>query len=510
MPDSSADQEGTASAPPEHRAVSPLAQGYESVLRATDTLPFFVAVPSTHRRRGFRRHVNSLPRPKLGLRFFVVDHARRVLELERRRLLAAAALGDEPASREGRRDSVGLYLESLPKHQRAIFSSSLLITTVLVTQFVLAFVSDAPRLFGDVGMDELPFIEQLLSSISAATSSLSSIDNLFVAVSRAPFRALAFVMTSLCTALYLELRPLLPGYRLKRAIFNLYPHVGEVTSTPARWSVQRASGLYDVERAVMRDLKARPPRELPFDLVVPALLMPSVLFLGAIGIEAAQTSIRPEDPWFTYTMATGVIIAALARLFWLARAWHRRTRASSAPHLPSEVRIRDSHLVVALRDPDTILWTTAIAGAMSIALSFTTDNVAPPLSNARFLVLLFVIAPLWLRMNRDLSAYLRLRDDPRPGRPEVSFLAMASGWIGFTPGSAVHLVVAALTTGWVLVSVYNTGKRIQRAQSLAGVQRHRVGPPWLLVLGFPVFPLTLAHMQRAINATWQTDGELLD
>lgn len=115
-------------------------------------------VPSTYRRRGVRRYLHSLPRPRLLLRFFVADDARRTLDLVRRRLSAVAALevGNERA--EEQTQSVTRYMESLPRYGRVLYSTSLAIFTIVVTRFVLLATPGAITFFGGEATGRPPFI----------------------------------------------------------------------------------------------------------------------------------------------------------------------------------------------------------------------------------------------------------------------------------------------------------------------------------------------------------------
>jgi len=491
---------------------STLVHAFEEVLQAAYELPLIVTVPCTHRRRGLRRYLHSLPRPPLFLKFFVVDHARTTLERIRRRMLAVAALGTAADDDEARRQCVTQYLESLPIHGRVLYSTSLVALTIVVTQFVLLSVPGAAESFGATGMaQEADVIHRLLSTITEATSNLSSLGGLLVAVGDAPLRTVAFVFTSLTTVLYVELRSFVPAFRLKRTMFNLYPQPQLVSSTPARWGVQRATGLYEVEGTVLAELGAPPRREVPFDLIVPALLLPALLFLAAMMIEAGRASWWQEgEPHLSYTIASAIIAGVLARLGWLTRAYLRRTRRYAGPYLPSEVQIRGTDLIVALREPLTIFWATAVAGAFSAGVGVAAANNDPlrAFDVARFLALVFVVAPLWFRMNRDLSAYLSVRGAARPGFPVLSLLAMAIGGLVQMSGVPVLAVIAAAAA--VVVSVYNTCGRVQRAEVLAGNQNAtNMLPPALLIVGFVVFPVVLAHIQRAINMVWRSDGDVL-
>lgn len=501
--------------------VSALVYAFEDVVQTTYGLPPVVMVPATHRRRGYRRYVHSLPRPRWLLRFFVVDHARMTLDVVHRRLLATAALGRETDETGKDREAVKYYLDGLPTQRRPLYSTSLAVLTVVLTSFVLLSIPDAIERFGGTGMARnVDEINALLSTLRIIGADVTSLDAFFDAVRRAPLETVAFVLTSLLTVLYVELRPFVPAFRLKRAMFNRYPRPQDVSSTPAPWSVQRATGLYDLERSVVRDVGAPPRREVPFDLIVPALLMPSLLYLGWLLVQNGLFTLPLGERLLNYLFGVALIAGALVRLGWLTRAWLRRTRAYAGPYLPAEVRIHGTRLVVALRDPHSILATTGVLGALCVGISIvgvrdfgssilTLFGMRPTTFDAaRFLLLGFVIAPVWYRINRDVSAYLKVRGASRTGRPWLSLLAMATGWLG-TFDRSFLAVVAVAAICWVLVSVYNTGRRVQRAEATAMAEPTLL-PPALLAAGFVAFPFVLRHIQRALNAAWRADGDLLD
>jgi hypothetical protein len=72
------------------------------------------------------------------------------------------------------------------------------------------------------------------------------------------------------------------------------------------------------------------------------------------------------------------------------------------------------------------------------------------------------------------------------------------------------LFVVATAIASVLVSVYNTCRRVQQVEAIAGQRPTNLLPPALLVVGFVLFPFVLAHIQRALNAAWRSDGDVLD
>lgn len=490
-----------------------LVHAYESVLQAASRLPPVVKVPSTYRRGGYRRYVRWLPRPTLLIQFFIIHHVRASLDHVRRRMLAISALGEGSDDDEAQREAVTQYLESLPTYHWTLYSVSLVLLTIVVTRFVLIQVPGAMEAFGGLS-EQMGVTDRLLGTIRDASQSLSSIQDLLREIDEAPAQTTAFVFTSLVTVLYVELRLFVSSFRLMRAMCNLHPMEDLLTETPARWSMQRATGVYDLERSVGRRLNTRPPREVPFDLIVPALLMPSLLYLAVLFIQQGLRNLqalRPDaSPRLSFIIAAAIVACVIARLAWLTRVWLRRQRPDGGPYLPSEVLIRDSQLIVAVRDPGTILWSTAVAATFCIGLGVGAASSSmdgpmgvDPFDAAIFLVLAFVIAPVWFLMNRDVSAYMAARGDPRPGRPVVSLLAMVVGGVL----ADTSLLITAL---FVLSSAYTTARRVERAAQIAGSDQRQAPQPALVTVGFVAFPLALAYVQRVLNALYSREGDLVD
>lgn len=535
-----------------------LLRDYERVLHAARSLSFSMSesqgrdlasatagslrqlvvwVPSIHRRTGIRRWVHTLPRPRWFLRYFVVDHMRRTLDAVRRRLLARAALG-HPDDDEAQRQAVANYVESLPPQHRLLYSAGLIAVTVVLTRFLLLHVPGAAAQFGGTGTaGEADVIARLLTEVERTAAGMGSFDGLLAALATSPLRTTAFVITSLATVLFVELRWLVPAFRLKRMLWNLHPRTDLLTSTPASWSVQRAVGVYSCERSLARQLGAPPPREVPFDLIVSVLALPCLLFLAGMLVEMGTVdAAEPGEPWLSYTLAAAITLGVLTRLGWLTRTWLRRMHAPDGPYLPSEARIRDTDLVIALRDPRTIAWATTAATVVCIGIGLTVANievrtagifepVRPGLTafdRSRFLVLAVVIGPLWYRINRDLHAYLAARGEPPRGWPVLSLLAMVLAGFGSTVLQPAWVAAGAALAA---TSVYRTCERIHRASEVARCRpratssgdaaRHELTARPLpssagMVVRFVVFPVALAWIQRVINAVWACDGQVLD
>jgi hypothetical protein len=85
--------------------------------------------------------------------------------------------------------------------------------------------------------------------------------------------------------------------------------------------------------------------------------------------------------------------------------------------------------------------------------------------------------------------------------------ARGTAELGDSPGkSLLAVTLGALIIVPSLVSIYNTGKRIQAAQRLAGVEPQLNG--WLAVVMYIIFsPVLIAYYQSELNKVWQKVGE---
>jgi hypothetical protein len=83
----------------------------------------------------------------------------------------------------------------------------------------------------------------------------------------------------------------------------------------------------------------------------------------------------------------------------------------------------------------------------------------------------------------------------------------AEAELGESPGKSVLAVtLGALIIVPAVISVINTGKRIQAAERLSGVEPQMNG--WLaVVMGILITPVLYAYEQSELNKVWQRQGE---
>lgn len=505
-----------------------------------------VWVASMHLPRGASYRLRRLPRARPLLHLFTAEHIRWVLSRIQRRLLARAAAGHDDASQ---REAVERYLQSLPPSRRTAQVTALVVTTFVVLRLALLAVPGAARSFGGTGTGtEAAMVSRLLTALEQVARDISSLQGLIDELSMAPWSTIAFVATSVATVLWLELRLFVPAFRLHRALWNLHgtaidvagpavsgaerPVAIRVRDVPASWHVQRAEGLYEAERGVLRGLGAAPPKEPAFDLVVSALALPSLMYLTGLLMQAGQANrvLDASEPLFSYTLAAGVAFGVAARAWWLVRAWMRRQGTRRAA-VGDEVLITGTRLVVTCRSPHALAIGSLAAAACSAGVAVSTaaaseaslaiamaglGEASPPVTvfaATRFLVTLLVIAPLWVAVTRDVAAHLAVRDDRRwqvRAHPMVATAAIVAGGLLTSITQVGVLVVLGVTL--VAWSVHRTTSLVHEMSGRARTPGHLPLPsPGVVVGAFLLaFPLALAMLQRALNDVWVRDGRPLD
>jgi hypothetical protein len=250
-----------------------------------------------------------------------------------RRLYANAALANDPAINKADRETVDLYLRSLPRLPYRTLIFAVAIAALLVS---LPLAS-----FGNV-LDVLPLVGSMLRfDVYYVTRSLEG-QEFDDAVRGAIVLLLALsVVASLLTS----------PFELKRMLFNLYPATKErLASTAARDHANKVEGLYAIEAQVFREVGLRRPKEGRWDLlfqsfVLVVLLLFSVCLGGfalIVGLawdfrlkvtseaSANVNFILPEVHWIFYALPAMIFFMAfVVALKRLVIALRRRQRAAN-------------------------------------------------------------------------------------------------------------------------------------------------------------------------------------
>jgi hypothetical protein len=307
-----------------------------------------------------------LPRLSLTAYSQTVRHIDRVLLAAERSLLRRVAVGIGGDDDAEALEAVTAFRASLPSRSRVLRTSVLVI-------FVLGVARGLASLVPKTGISlpiytghkiAGPSIDHLfdgtLGVLNPDSSSIgSAVDSLF----NASLGTLAVSAMLLIVAAYLVLRPVMSAFRLKRLMFNLYPHAeGVLHEVPASWSVSRATGVYALEREAFAAFGARMPGEVPLDLIVP---LPVVLaYIALIVAALVSASHEPGSSGLGGLLFAALLYCApaLLRIAWLAAVWRAR-RGGPRSLLATDVAVPWSSRPVRCRSPALILYTALMASA---------------------------------------------------------------------------------------------------------------------------------------------------
>ena len=308
-----------------------LLAAYQGTLDVAEDLPAVVWVRWGDKRLG---RFLKVPYLRWFLRYFLTHHINKSLSTLNRRLHAIAALANDPDVNKANRETVKLYLQSLPPPPYRTLIFAIVIAAVLIAVPL--------RGFGNV-FDVLPLVGALIRVDVTYMARAFQGAALGETVRAAIVLLLAlFVVTSLLTS----------PFGLKRLLFNLYPHTKErITSTAAREHAFSVEGLYTLEEQVFREVGLRRPKEGQWDLVFLAFVLMLVLllslFLGVValfdamswniiveydvGTPADFNVTLPEVHWIFYALPAIILFVAFVVLLKrLVIAWRERNRRASA------------------------------------------------------------------------------------------------------------------------------------------------------------------------------------
>jgi hypothetical protein len=237
-----------------------LLAAYQGTLDMAEELPAVVWV--RWGRDGFWRFL-KLPYLRWFLRYYLIHHVRTRLQTLNRRLYAIAALADDPDANKTNRETVDLYLQSVP-----LLPYRTIIFTILYVALLLALPLGS---FGNV-LDVLPLVGSMLSfNIYYVVRSLqgNELDDT-VRATIVLLLTLSVVASSLTSP-----------FELKRMLFNLYPATRErIASTAARDHAYSVGGLYALEEQVFREVGLPRPKESRWDLLFQTFVLILLLLLS--------------------------------------------------------------------------------------------------------------------------------------------------------------------------------------------------------------------------------------
>jgi hypothetical protein len=326
-----ANQEGTT---PEQEArleseehLRGLLQAYQETLDTVEELPAVVWVPWDRKGPG---SYFKVPYLRLFLKYFVEYHIDRSLDTLNRRFYATAALSSDPDANWTTRESVKLFLQSLPKPPYSI-----LIFAAVLAALVIALPLQA---FGNV-FYVLDLVGAMLRFNVGYVGRALEGNELGPTV-----RSLIVLLVGLIAVGALLTSP----FGLKRILFNLHPWTRErLDSTAARSHGYRVEGLYALEDSIFEEAGIRRPHEGRWDLAFQTFLLSFLLVFGLLmagltlvvfmswnvhlnvdtGAPADVHFLLPQVSWVYYALFTVLVLAAFILLLRrLVAAWKKRSR----------------------------------------------------------------------------------------------------------------------------------------------------------------------------------------
>jgi hypothetical protein len=327
----SADPEGTT---PEQEAkqeseerMRGLLEAYQEVLEAVEELPALVWV--TWDRKGLGRYF-KVPYLRWFLAYFVTYHIDRSLNTLERRLNAIGAFSGDPDSNRKTRETVKLFLQSLPKPPYGVLTFAAVIAALVIALPLQAYGNAfyVLDLVGAVLRFNLGYVARALEGNQLGDT----------------VRSLIVLLVGLIVVAAVATSP----FGLKRMLFNLHPWTREgLDSTAARSHGYRVEGLYALEDRVFEEAGIRRPKERRWDLVFQTFLLSFLLVFGlcmagltlvilmswdihlnydAGGSANAHVTL-PEVSWIYYALFTGLVFAAFVLLLRrLVASWKKRSR----------------------------------------------------------------------------------------------------------------------------------------------------------------------------------------
>jgi hypothetical protein len=275
-----------------------LLAAYQGTLDVAEDLPAVVWVRWGDRGLG---HFLKVPYFRWFLRYFLTHHISERLSALNRRLHAIAALANDPDTNKANRETVKLYLQSLPPppYRKLVF-------VVVIAAVLLAVPL---RGFGNV-LDVLPLVGALLRvDITYVARAFTG------AELGATVRATIVLLLGLSVVASLMTSP----FGLKRLLFNLHPLTKErVASTAARDHAFSVEGLYVLEEQVFQEVGLRRPKEGQWDLFFLTFVLVLLLLLSlCLGVLALFLAMSWDLILEVDTGASATVNVSLPEVHWI-------------------------------------------------------------------------------------------------------------------------------------------------------------------------------------------------
>ena len=278
-----------------------LLAAYQGTLDLAEDLPAVVWVRWGRKGLG---HFLKVPYLRWFLGYYLTHHINKSLNILNRRLHAIAALADDPDVNKANRETVNLYLKSLPQ-----LPYKMLIFAIVVAALLVALPL---RGFGNV-LDVLPLVgASLRFDVYYVVRSFQG-QELDDSVRAAIVLLLAFcVVASVLTSPFV----------LKRLLFNLYPATKQrIASTAAGDHAYSVEGLYALEEQVFRNVGLRRPKEGQWDLLFQTFVLVLLLLLSVcLGVLALVFAMSWDMTLEVTSDAPASVNVSLPEVYWIVYA----------------------------------------------------------------------------------------------------------------------------------------------------------------------------------------------
>jgi hypothetical protein len=471
----------TSSAAHADGATTHLLRGYQQTLETVDRLPSIVWVPWLRSRRP-PQSLFLAPRPRWLVRYFLIFHIERTCASLSRRLYARSALNESSEHEVAERQVLEEYRRSLPTVANRTYLVVAALLVLIVSRWFVSNAVDYTREYAETQRSagipnetERRALE-LVGKLAGTDLTIGGILNVLPSWLAEGGDVFLLGLTAVALATYVVLRPSVAAFRVKRMLLNLYPDAEQTYRvTPMAWSVQRATGIYDLEATAMRNLGTSPPREVPFDLGILALLMAVPLMAGWYGLAISH---RKEDIWFFVYV---FFAPALLRLYWLTRTARRRSKIGCRVYPPFRVSLPGGNSdSVKVRRPLAVFTLSFYLWLLPLPILQVGHWFVSLIS---VFLLLPLLAPWWYLCQKDLRHLSVALGRPSRGNPFGSLVAFLASIAILPP----------------ILSVVRAVREIRALQRIVGSSR--LIPMWT-VLAMPVYPIFFAYLQQEMNNLW--------
>lgn len=282
-----------------------LLRSYREYLQLIDGL-----FPPSVRQTELLSRVGYRMRGRLGGNYFALEHVRRNVQELRRHYAMRLAIGESDHNDEIDSQALDRFADALPPSHRRIWFLTIVLFSFAIMQLGTPILTD----FAD---EDKAVLEQVSQIFNLNPTQLGKALDALIH-SSIPVVSDVFAIATL--AVYLVLRPLVPGFRLAVALRNVPDVRCYRRLEPSILEAARRLTVHDRERALSAHFGIRLRKDIWFDLGVAALFW--VLWLQG----AAYFFLYPEERDLRIgAFFTGLTVVGL---FFLSRKVYRRYHAT--------------------------------------------------------------------------------------------------------------------------------------------------------------------------------------